>query len=282
MSTADMTLEDRNVVITGANTGIGRVTAETLAKRGANVILACRSEERTRPVIEAIAAAGGRAEHLPLDLGDLASVRAAARTLLERGDPIHVLINNAGVAGIRGTTKDGFETAFGTNHLGHFLFTTLLLPRLRESAPARIVNVASKAHYRSRGVPFDALRATTKSATGWPEYANSKLCNVLFTRELARGRAGEGVTSYAVHPGVIASDLWRSVPGVLRPLIKLFMKSNEEGAASSLHCATSPAVADHDGRYYDDDCAEKRGSRLANDAALAKELWEKSEAWTKE
>ncbi|MBX3205746.1 MAG: hypothetical protein KF764_11805, partial [Labilithrix sp.] len=99
---------------------------------------------------------------------------------------------------------------------------------------------------------------------------------------LARGRAGDGVTSYAVHPGVIASDLWRSLPGFLQPVIKLFMKSNEEGAASSIHCATSPEVADHDGRYYDDDGSEKRGSRLANDAALATELWEKSEAWTKD
>ncbi|MBX3209360.1 MAG: SDR family NAD(P)-dependent oxidoreductase, partial [Labilithrix sp.] len=215
MSTADKSLEDRNVVVTGASTGIGRITAETLAKRGAKVILACRSEDKTRPVIDAITAAGGRAEFLPLDLGDLASVRAAARTLLDRGDPIHVLVNNAGVAASRGVTKDGFEIAFGTNHLGHFLFTTLLLPRLRESAPARIVNVASKAHYRARGVPFDSLRAPTKSATGWPEYTTSKLCNVLFTRELARGRAGEGVTSYAVHPGVIASDLWRSLPGFL-------------------------------------------------------------------
>ncbi|MBN9164240.1 MAG: SDR family oxidoreductase [Myxococcales bacterium] len=282
MSIGDSSLKGRNIVVTGANTGIGRITAETLAKRGAKVTLACRSEEKTRPVLDAIAAAGGTAEFLELDLGDLASVRAAAQSLLDRGEPLHVLINNAGVASARGKTKDGFELAFGTNHLGHFLFTTLLLPRLRESAPARIVNVASKAHYRAAGVPFDRLREPTKSRTGWPEYASSKLCNVLFTKELARGRAGDGVKSYAVHPGVIASDLWRSLPSIVGPVIKLFMKSNEEGARSSIYCATSPEVAEHDGRYYDEDCREKRGSSLANDAARAEELWEKSEAWTKE
>ena len=118
MSIGDSSLKGRNIVVTGANTGIGRITAETLAKRGAKVTLACRSEEKTRPVLDAIAAAGGTAEFLELDLGDLASVRAAAQSLLDRGEPLHVLINNAGVASARGKTKDGFELAFGTNHLG--------------------------------------------------------------------------------------------------------------------------------------------------------------------
>lgn len=272
-------LAGKVVIVTGANTGIGRVSAETLARRGAKVFLACRSEEKTRPVLDGIRASGGAAEFLSLDLADLASVRRAAETFLATGEPLHVLLNNAGLAGLQGLTRDGFEVAFGTNHLGHFLLTMLLLPRLRESAPARIVNVSSRSHYRAKGIDFEALRKPTAHVTGMPEYEVSKLCNVLFTKELARDRAGAGVHSYALHPGVIASDVWREVPRIVRPLVKLFMLSNEEGARTSLWCATSPDVADHDGRYYDK-CAEKRPSRLADDAALARTLWEKSLAWT--
>src|SRR5262245_37527212 len=170
-----MTHEDRDLagktfLVTGANTGIGRVTAETLARRGGKVFLACRSEDKTRPVLDAIRAAGGEAEFLALDLGSLASVRASAKAFLDRGEPLHVLINNAGLAGVRGLTKDGFELIFGTNHLGPFLFTTLLLPRLRESAPARIVNVSSKAHYEAKGIDWDVLRKPTATITGLREY----------------------------------------------------------------------------------------------------------------
>lgn len=265
-------------IVTGANTGIGRVTAEELARRGGRVFLAGRSEERTRPVLDGIRARGGSAEFLPLDLGDLASVRRAAEGFLARGEALHCLVNNAGLAGVRGLTKDGFEVAFGTNHLGPFLFTALLLPRLRESRPARVVNVASRAHRRPRGVDFEAVRRPTRSRTGIPEYDVSKLCNVLFTKELARGRAGDGVRSYALHPGVIASDVWREVPWPVRPLLTMFMKSNEEGARTQLYCATSPEVADHDGRYYAD-CAEREPSAVAKDPSLARELWEKSAAW---
>jgi NAD(P)-dependent dehydrogenase (short-subunit alcohol dehydrogenase family) len=269
-----------NVIVTGANTGIGRVTAEALAKRGAHVILACRSREKTQPVVDAIAASGGSAEMVPLDLGDLESVRACANELVARGAPIQVLVNNAGLAGLRGTTKQGFEVTFGTNHLGPFLLTTMLLPLLRSGKPARIVNVSSKAHRGAEGIDWEALRKATASTTGVPEYGVSKLCNVLFTKELARGRAGDGVHSYALHPGVIASDVWRQVPWPIRPLMKLFMKTTEEGAQTSIHCATSPEVASDDGRYYDD-CKEAPVNPLADDAELAKQLWEKSEEWTR-
>ncbi len=271
-------LAGKVALVTGANTGIGRVTAETLARRGARVFLAGRSAEKTEPVVEGIRAAGGSAAYLPLDLGDLAAVRASAERFLATGEPLHLLVNNAGLAGQRGLTRDGFEIAFGTNHLGHFLFTMLLLPRLRESPPARIVNVSSKSHYQARGIDFDVLRQSTRSVTGLPEYAVSKLANVLFTKELARGRAGEGVHSYALHPGVIASDVWRSVPWPFRSIMKRFMKSNDEGAQTTLYCATSPAVADHDGRYYDES-AERTPSPLADDPALARTLWDKSAAW---
>lgn len=267
-------LTGRTFLVTGANTGIGRVSAESFAARGGRVFLAGRSEEKTAPVVEAIAAKGGDAHFLALDLGDLASVRRAAETFLARDEPLHVLMNNAGLAGAHGTTKDGFELTIGTNHLGPFLFTTLLLPRLRASAPARIVNVASGSHYQAKSIPFERFRERTWSTTGLEEYAISKLCNVLFTKELARGKAGTGVTSYSLHPGTVATDIWRTVPFFVRPLIKLFMKSVEEGAATQIHCATK-APESEDGLYFTDS-KPKRPSRLAEDAALASELWEKS------
>jgi NAD(P)-dependent dehydrogenase (short-subunit alcohol dehydrogenase family) len=214
-----------------------------------------------------------------MDLGSLGSVRRAAESFLGRDEPLHVLVNNAGMAGSRGLTKDGFELVFGTNHLGPFLLTTLLLPRLRASAPARIVNVSSKAHYEAKRIDWDALRRPTRAITSLPEYEVSKLCNVLFTKELARGKAGPGVRSYVLHPGVIASDIWRRIPWPVRPLMLRRMLTVEQGAQTSLYCATSPEVADHDGRYYDDQ-KEKAPSRLAEDVVLAKTLWEKSEAWT--
>jgi NAD(P)-dependent dehydrogenase (short-subunit alcohol dehydrogenase family) len=275
-------LTGKTILVTGSNTGIGRATAEALAARGARLVLGCRSEEKTRPVVEAIRAAGGDARFHALDLSDLAAVRRSAQAFLDSGERLDVLVNNAGLARAKGLTKDGFETTFGVNHLGPFLFTTLLLPRLREAAPARIVNVASAAHFSGKPpADWESLRRPTKSFTGMPEYRWSKLANVLFTRELARGRAGAGVRSYALHPGVIASDIWRHVPWPLGPMMMLFMKTTEEGARSSIHCATSPEVAEHDGRYYHSDCTEKAPNPLAEDAALAKELWERSEAWTR-
>ena len=266
-------------MVTGANTGIGRVTAEVLAKRGARVRLACRTPERAQPVIDAIRSAGGEAELVQMDLADFASVRAGADAILARDEPLHLLINNAGLGGAHGLTKDGFELTFGTNHLGHFLLTMLLMKRIRASAPARIVNVASTGHYRAKTIDFDAQRRPTASSTGLPEYFVSKLANVLFTKELARRIAGNGVHNYSLHPGAIASDVWRHVVWPIRPLLTMFMKSNEEGAKTTLYCATSPEVAEHDGRYYDD-CREKKPNPVSEDLALAGRLWEKSAEWT--
>jgi NAD(P)-dependent dehydrogenase (short-subunit alcohol dehydrogenase family) len=271
-------LTGKNAIVTGANTGIGRVTALELARSGARVWLACRSKDKTQPVIDEITAAGGKADFLALDLGSLESVRAAAKTFLDANVPLHLLVNNAGHASARGMTKDGFEMTFGVNHLGPFLFTMLLLPRLKQAAPARVVNVASTAHYRVRAIDFDRLRAPTRSITGLGEYGVSKLGNVLFTRELAKRLEGTGVTTYAVHPGVIASDIWRRIPWPVRPVALRFMKTTEEGAQTSLWCATAPELASQSGRYYDD-LAEKRPSKTALDDALAAQLWTKSAEW---
>jgi retinol dehydrogenase 12 len=272
-------LEGRSVLITGANTGIGRATATALAQRGARVHLACRSRARAQPVLDEITTVHGprAASFLPLDLTDLTSVRAGAEAYLSRGEPLHVLINNAGVAGQRGLTADGFELAFGVNHLGHFLFTTMLLGALAASAPARVVVVASDSHYRAPGIDFDVLRRRTRTVTGMAEYSVSKLCNVLFAQELAR-RAGDGITTYALHPGVIASDIWRRLPWPLEPLAKSFMKSTVDGARTSVYCATDPGLAGDSGRFYDD-CAERAPSERAT-PELAAALWERSQVWT--
>ena len=280
--TTPTTLAGQVALVTGANTGIGRVTARELARRGAHVFIACRSAQRAQPVVDEIRAATGSdtVELLSLDLGDLASVRACAQAFLARELPLHLLINNAGIAGAKGSSASGFELAFGVNHVGHFLLTQLLLDCLKHSAPARIVTVSSQAHYRAPGIDWDAVRQPTRSATGLPEYGVSKLANALFSAELGRRLAGSGVSTYALHPGVVASDVWRSVPWPFRSLMKLAMISTEEGAATTLHCATSGEVAQETGLYYEK-CRVKQPSRLAQDPALAAELWKRSEAWVR-
>jgi dehydrogenase/reductase SDR family protein 13 len=272
-------LDDRAFLVTGANSGIGRETVLELARRGARMFVAGRSEPKTRPVMDEIAAqTGNRAlEFLSLDLGDLASVRACASEFLRSGEPLHGLINNAGLAGQRGMTDSGFELAFGTNYVGPFLLTALLLDRLRESAPARIVNVASIGHYRAPGIDFEAVRQRTKTRTGFPEYCVSKLGNVLHAQELARRLQREGVTTYSLHPGSIATDVWRSVPWPVRPLIKLRMQSPADGAKTTLYCATSPDLSAESGNYYDE-CQRKEPSPTAT-PQLAAELWDRSVEW---
>jgi len=274
----------RIMIVTGANTGIGKSTALALAAQNVELFLACRSREKTEPVIEAIARTGGQAHFAHLDLADLESVRTCAADIAKRYPVIDGLVNNAGLAAARGTTKQGFELAFGVNHLGHFLLTTLLMPCLRAGAwgPARIVNVSSRAHARAKRIDWDALRRPTASWSGMPEYAVSKLCNVLFTRSIAAGKAGgpNAPHAYAVHPGVVASDIWRRLPWPIRPLAHAMMISNEQGATTSVHCALSPEVASDNGLYYDK-CKVHTVSRQAMDDALADELWQRSLEWTR-
>jgi retinol dehydrogenase-12 len=275
-------LANKLFIVTGANTGIGKITAKELARAGAHVLLACRSKDKTMPVIEEIKREVEHAnvEYVELDLGDLASVRACAEAILARNVPIHVLINNAGLAGKRGLTKDGFEITWGTNHLGHYLFTRLLLDRIKQAGSARIVNVSSKSHYDAKGIDWDALRERTRTVTGMREYAQSKLSNVLFAKELARRLEGTGVTTYAVHPGVVSTEVWRNVPAPLRWVIKKFMLTPEQGAEASLRCATAPELANQTGRYYDVGGQETEPNRLADDVELARTLWTRSAEWT--
>ncbi|HTQ75996.1 MAG TPA: SDR family oxidoreductase [Burkholderiales bacterium] len=264
----------RVALVTGANTGIGRVTAIELARSGFRVFLACRSRERTQPVLEEIGAA---AEWLPLELSEFDSVRQCAQMFLERDLPLHLLVNNAGVAGARGLTPSGFEWMFGVNHMGHFLLTQLLLTRILRSAPARIVTVASKAHTHSGGIDWDAVRRPTASLTAVPEYCASKLANVLFSAELGRRLVGSGVRTYSLHPGVVDSDIWRRLPWPLRQLNRLRLISNEEGAKTTLYCATSEAAGRETGLYYSG-CRPVSPNAAGRNTALAAELWERSEA----
>lgn len=274
-------LSGRVALITGANTGIGLVTATALARQGAQLFITCRNQANARETLAHIRAASGnpRVEALTLDLGDFASVTACAQTFLARELPLHLLVNNAGLAGQRGLTASGFELAFGVNHMGHFLLTQLLLERIRATAPARIVTVASRAHFRASGLDWDTLRQPTRSRSGITEYSNSKLANVLFSAELGRRLAGSGVTTYALHPGVVASDVWRAVPWPIRPLMKLGMISTEEGARTTLFCATAPELASETGLYYDK-CRSRTASAMGRDIALADALWRHSETWS--
>jgi retinol dehydrogenase-12 len=276
----------RSFLVTGGNTGIGLATAIALARDGGRVIITSRSpaagEAAVTRIKEASAGAGADVRFLPLDLASLASVRDCAAAFLALDEPLHVLVNNAGVGGQRGITADGFELHFGVNHLGHFALTMLLLRRLAESGTtgsgttARIVNVSSTAHCTASGIDFDAVRRRTPTFTGEREYAVSKLCNVLFTQELAR-RVTD-VSAYALHPGVVASDIWRRVPRLARPFLTRRMLTTEQGAVTSVYCATSAAVAADSGLFYDK-CAVREPGRAAT-PELAELLWKHSSEWT--
>ena len=281
------------MLVTGANTGIGRATATELARRGARVHVACRSYERARPVLDDIATAHGAdaVSFLALDLADLASVRAGAGAYIASGEPLHVLVNNAGVAGQRGMTTDGFELAFGINHLGHFLFTTMLLEVLGRSAPARVVVVASDSHYGAKGIDFEAVRRPTRSVTGLREYGVSKLCNVLFAQELSRR---VGATDAAAFPGAEGAGVTTSCPAPrgdrVRHLATPAVAARAAGQAvheAHRRGGAHAGVLRHGSRRRRPLGALLRRVRAARPpsqwatAELGAELWERSEAWTR-
>ncbi len=263
----------RTIVITGANTGIGAACAVQMARPGTHLVLACRTEERAAPVLEAVRAAGATASFHALDLSDLAQAKEAGAGLAKEHPSIDVLVNNAGVAGQRGTTRDGFELAFGVNHLGHFAFTLPLLSSL-ERARGRVVNVSSGNHYTARGIPWDRLREPTRSFTGLPEYGVSKLCNVLFTAELRR--RFPSITAVSMNPGRIRSDIWqRRMPA---PLLAVFervvpMQPVDVGGARLVHAATCEEPP-----LYLDKLAPREANPLALREDLAAELWRFSDA----
>jgi len=271
-------------VVTGATSGIGAVTARRLSEDGATVVVVARSRakgEQTVRTIEASAGAG-RAALVVADFAAFADVRRAASEILAKYPRLDVLVNNAGAIHMtRETTKDGLEATFAVNHLAPFLFTRLLLPRLEESAPARIVNVASRAHKRS-GIDFDDIEHT-KNYRGFPVYAQSKLCNILFTYELARRLTDTRVTANCLHPGVIASGFGKNQPGFFNfgaRLVAPLLWTAEKGARTSIYLAEAPELASVSGKYFDSDTREIRSSRVSYDRDAQRRLWELSERMT--
>lgn len=276
-------LNGKVALVTGANSGIGAVTARELALQGYHVFLACRDADKAQQVINAIdqqSCGQAKAEFIALDLASLDSIRACAAQFLAKKLPLHLLICNAGLAGHKGMTKSGFELTFGVCHVGHFLLTQLLTEKLIESKPARVVVVSSKAHRHAKGIDFDAVIRPTESMGALKEYAVAKLANVLFVKELGRRLYGTGVTAYAVHPGVVSTNVWRSLPKPMVKVLSRWMISPEEGAQTTLYCATQPQLSGETGMYYDN-CKVTASSGTAQDIQLARLLWEKSSEWVK-
>jgi NAD(P)-dependent dehydrogenase (short-subunit alcohol dehydrogenase family) len=279
---ADM--HDKTVLITGANQGIGKASAIALGKMGAKLILVCRNEERGRAAVLDVERAGAKDVSLIVgDVGSQAEVRRIAAEVKSKCDRLDVLLNNAGVlVTSRRTTVDGIEETFAVNHLGYFLFTNLLLDLLVKSAPARIVNVSSEAHRTGR-MRWDDLQFERTPYSQFGAYGQSKLCNILFTRELARRLEGTGVTVNALHPGVVASGFGQTDGGFMRFVVRLahpFMIGPEKGARTQVWLASSPDVEGVSGKYFDK-CAERTPSRAAQDDAGAKKLWAISEELTR-
>jgi NAD(P)-dependent dehydrogenase (short-subunit alcohol dehydrogenase family) len=277
-----MSMEGKTVLITGGNSGIGKETAVGLARMGATVIFTSRNEAKgAAAALDVSKRAGREVAWLPLDLSSFASIRSFAEGFLTRYDRLDVLINNAGlVVDRREETDDGFETTFGVNHLGHFLLTQLLLDRIKASAPARIVNIASDAHRFARGLDFDDLQSR-KRYGAWAVYGRSKLANILFTRELARRLEGTGVTANAVHPGTVATGFGQDgdIGGIMSlgfSLVRPFFKTPEKGAETSIYVASAPELAGVTGKYFADS-REKQPTSYAQDDEAARRLWEVSE-----
>ncbi|XP_029467944.1 dehydrogenase/reductase SDR family member 13 [Rhinatrema bivittatum] len=275
---SERSLKGKTVVITGANTGIGKMTALDLAQRGARVILACRNKERAETAVYDIRKESGNREVLfmKLDLASLASIRAFAALFMDSEPRLDILINNAGVCE-GDKTVDGYNLIFGVNHLGHFLLTQLLLERLKHCAPSRIVIVASSAYCNGR-INFENLNSLPG---GWiQDYCNSKLANVLHARELASKLEGTNVTCYAVHPGFVNTELFRNLSPwrklLLYCIAGLFFRNCTDGAQTLIHCAVQEGIELYSGRYFSD-CRAQEVRPHARDDGVAKKLWEVSE-----
>jgi len=257
-------LQGKVYIVTGGNSGIGLITVQQLVKQGAQVILACRRLDQGAQAKAQIDSEGypGSVEVMALDLASLNSVRGFATTFLSKKLPLHGLINNAGVMNTPSKkTADGFELQFGTNHLGHFLLTELLLPTLKASAPSRVVNVSSCFHdlamKREGRIDFDDLNFERRKYDGWEAYAQSKLANLLHARELAARLKGSDVSAVSVHPGWVRTNLIQfSMPlfmqnYILRPVLRMAgMIEPWEGAQSTLFALLSPTVPENSGAYF--------------------------------
>jgi NAD(P)-dependent dehydrogenase (short-subunit alcohol dehydrogenase family) len=276
---ADTSMQGKTCLITGASSGIGKATALGLATMGATLVLICRDRQRGEATVAEIAAATGRRDVTLLlaDLGVQHEIRRVAAEVLALDRPLHVLINNAGTINLqRSVTADGIETTFAVNHLAYFLLTNLLLARLHQSAPARVVSVASEAH-KFGALDFADL-GNQRRYRPMRVYGQSKLANILFTDELARRLAGSGVTANSLHPGAVGTGLGRNNGAWARvgiALLRPFFRSPAGGATTSIYLASSPAVDGVTGKYFVN-CQEKRPGRYAQDREVARRLWDVS------
>ncbi|XP_058017865.1 retinol dehydrogenase 12-like [Ahaetulla prasina] len=268
-------LNGKVVVITGANTGIGKETARDLARRGAKVILACRDMAKAEKAAHEIRIMTGNQEVTAkkLDLADTKSIREFASNFLKEEKQLNILINNAGVMMCPySKTADGFEMHFGVNHLGHFLLTFLLIECIKQSAPARIINVSSVAHHLGR-IHFQNLQGE-KFYIRSLAYSHSKLANVLFSRELARRLQDTGVTVNALHPGTVLSELVRHsfILKILWNAFAIFLKTPWQGAQTSIYCAVTEELENVSGKYFSD-CKPANVSSQGRNDETAKKLW---------
>ncbi len=277
-------MKGKVVMITGANSGIGKETAIQLAKKGATIIMVCRNKNRGAEALKEIKEKGFT-ENIELYIADLAdqnSIRVMAKEFKNAHKQLHVLINNAGVMLTeRFETPEGYELTFATNHLGHFLLSYLLLDVLKKSAPARIINVASLAHRFSK-VDFKDINLKNKYR-GFRAYSNSKLYNILFTYKLARLLEGTGVTVNALHPGTVHSNLGSSDRSSFQRMTGAFnflMKSARKGASTSVYLASSPEVENVTGKYFSHS-TKKRSSKKSRNQSFQDKLWDISEKLTK-
>ncbi len=267
-------------VVTGTTHGIGLVTARELTRAGYRVVMLCRNLSAAASVQTAICAANprSRVDVVGCDLASLASVREAAGAVSRDFAPIDLLINNAGiVSGRHRMSPDGFELVFATNHLGPFLLTELLRPRL--APQARVINVASAAHYRG-GLALERITDPQAPYRAVAAYAQSKLANVLHAFALARRHAGSGVTVNCVHPGVVATNLLPRWLQIVKPWITRVTFDAERGARSTLHLALEPALKSTSGRYFDENNVIQAAAHAANDIAVQEALWTASAWWT--
>jgi NAD(P)-dependent dehydrogenase (short-subunit alcohol dehydrogenase family) len=262
-------LEGKTFLITGANSGIGKETTKALAHMKANVVMVCRNKDKGEAARREIEKKTGNAsvDLLLCDLSSLAQVRTLAAEVRNRYGKLHVLVNNAGLFSLSGKTGDGFEKTFAVDYLAPFLLTNLLLELLKSSAPSRIVNVSSVAHFGGH-VDLDAIQKGSVPS-GWGAYSNSKLALVMFTYELARRLQETGVTSNCLHPGAVATNIWRIPPAVVRP----FLKSAKEGAETSIYLASAPEVEGITGKYFENK-SEKKSSEESYDEKKALALWD--------
>ena len=276
-------MDGKTVVITGCNTGLGKETALDLARRGARVIMACRNLDLANKAADDIREkTQGNVVVYRLDLADLTSVRECADKVNKLESRVDVLINNAGIMWCpEMRTKEGFEMQIGTNHFGHFLFTNLLLDKIKASAPARIVTVSSMGHQPGY-IDLDDINFEKRSYDSYQAYFQSKLANILFTRELARRVQGTGINCYSLHPGAVMTELSRyfeqkigPLRYILLPIAPYFLKNPTDGAQTSIFCAVDESVANETGKYYSD-CKEKTPSKRAQDDEVAKKLWDLS------